>query len=86
VEKALYVEPHPIGQYVDAHLIGQETLTRNASNMSVKQMKIVHLQKLVFPMNVLIHVIELFVDLERNAKLRLIELFASVLLVLKAIL
>jgi hypothetical protein len=49
-------------------------------------MKIAHLQKLVFPMNVLIHVIESFADLELNAKLRLIELFATVLLVPKEIL
>ena len=85
VARALFVEQLPIDQYVDALQIGPATHTTNVSNMNVKSMMTVHLPKLVYQMNVLILVIELFVDLEQNVKRKLIVPSATALLVLKEI-
>ena len=86
VAKVPFVEQLLTDQYVDAHLTGPVTHTKNVSNTNVKLTTIAHLPKLVYQMNVSILVIELFVDLGQNAKLKLTELFATVLLVLKEIL
>ena len=85
VAKALFAEQLLIDQYVDVLQIGQAIPTTSVSNMNVKSTMTVHLPKLVYQMNVLILVIELFVDLEQNVKQKLIVPSATALLVLKEI-